>query len=132
MVGSEGLTAAFENVPEEHDGEGRFVVRVRFSEALGADGSGPSRKSFDVRGGRVNNVKRRGDGLWRVRVKPDSWRDVTVTLAGGRACGEAGAVCTADGRALSNSAEASVGGPVRIRIQDGKAREGKDAGSTSR
>ncbi len=122
------LTAAFEDVPEEHDGEGRFVVRVRFSEALGADGSGPSRKSFDVRGGRVNNVKRRGDGLWRVRVKPDSWRDVTVTLAGGRDCGAAGAVCTADGRALSNSAEASVGGPVRIRIQDGKAREGKDAG----
>ena len=122
------LTAAFEDVPEAHDGEGRFVVRVRFSEALGADGSGPSRKSFDVRGGRVNNVKRLGDGLWRVRVKPDSWRDVTVTLAGGRACGEAGAVCTADGRALSSSIEASVGGPVRIRIQDGKAREGKDAG----
>ena len=124
----EPLTAAFEDVPEEHDGEGRFVVRVRFSEALGTAGSGPSRKSFDVRGGRVNNVKRLGDGLWRVRVKPDSWRDVTVTLAGGRACGEAGAVCTADGRALSNSIEASVGGPVRIRIKGGDAREGKDAG----
>ena len=122
------LTAAFEDVPEEHDGGGRLVLRVRFSEALGADGSAPSSKSFDVRNGRVNNVKQLGDGLWRVRVKPDSWRDVTVTLAGGRACGEAGAVCTADGRALSNSAEASVGGPVRIRIQDGKAREGKDAG----
>ena len=100
----------------------------RGSEALGADGSGPSGKSFDVRGGRVNNVKRLEEGLWRVRVKPDSWRDVKVTLAGGRACGAAGAVCTADGRALSNSAEASVGGPVRIRIQGGKAREGKDAG----
>ena len=122
------LTAAFENVPAEHDGEGRFVLHVRFSEALGADGSGPSKKSFDVRGGGVNNVKRREDGLWRVRVKPDSWRDVTVTLAAGRACGEAGAVCTADGRALSNSAEASVGGPVRIRIKGGIAREGRDAG----
>ena len=37
-------------------------------------------------------------------------------------------VCTADGRALSNSAEASVGGPVRIRLEGGEAREGKDAG----
>ena len=122
------LTAAFEDVPEEHGGEGRFALRVRFSEALGAEGSGPSRKSFNVRGGRATNVKRLEDGLWRVRVKPDSWRDVTVTLAGGRACAEAGAVCTADGRALSNSAEASVGGPVRLRIKGGKAREGKDAG----
>ena len=32
------------------------------------------------------------------------------------------------GRALSNSSKASVGGPVRIRIEGGKAREGRDAG----
>ena len=102
---------------------------MRFSEALSADGSGPPRKSFDVRGGRVDNVKRLGDGLWRVRVKPDSWRDATVTLAGGRACGDSGAVCTADGRALSNTAEASGRAPVRTRIEAGKAREGKDAGN---
>ena len=30
------LTASFEQVPEEHDGKGRFALRVRFSEALGA------------------------------------------------------------------------------------------------
>ena len=102
---------------------------MRFSKALSADGSGPPRRSFDVRGGRVNNVKRLGGGLWRVRVQPDSWPDATVALAGGRACGDAGAVCTADGRTLSNTAEASVGGPVRTRIEGGKAREGKDAGN---
>ena len=71
----------------------------------------------------MNNVKRCGDGLWRVRVKRDSWRHVAVTLAGGRGAARRARVCTADGRALSNSAEASVGDPVRIRIQDGKARD---------
>ena len=66
-------------------------------------------------------------GLWRVRVAPKSWKDMTVTLSGGRACGEAGAVCTADGRALTNTSTASIGGPVRIRIENARAKEGKDA-----
>ncbi len=66
-------------------------------------------------------------GLWRVRIAPKSWKDMTVTLAGGRACGAAGAVCTADGRALTNTSSAAVGGPVRIRVADARAREGKDA-----
>ena len=37
-----------------------------------------------------------------------------------------GAICTADGRALSNSASATIGGPVRIRIEGARAKEGKD------
>lgn len=56
------MIAGFEDVPEEHDGNGRFVLRMRSSEALGADGSRPSGNSFDLDGGRVNNLKRRGDG----------------------------------------------------------------------
>ncbi len=52
---------------------------------------------------------------------------MTVTLADGRACDAAGAVCTADGRALATTVSATVGGPVRIKVQDGKAREGRDA-----
>ena len=52
---------------------------------------------------------------------------MTVTLAGGRGCDAAGGVCTPDGRALSNTSRATVGGPVRIRAKGGKAREGRDA-----
>ncbi len=122
------LTASFEKVPEDHEVKKAFTLDVRFSEALGDGGAGPTVASFDVRAGKAKEVEDLGGGLWRVRVKPGSWRDVVVTLAGGRACGAADAVCTADGRALSNTVEASVGGPVRIRIQDGKAREGKHAG----
>ena len=62
-----------------------------------------------------------------VTPKPaNAWKDVTITLAGGRACAEAGAICTADGRALSNTSTTTVGGPVRIRVEGAKAREGKD------
>ena len=48
--------------------------------------------------------------------------------ARGRApdCGEDGAVCAADGRALFNTASATVGGPVRVRVEGGRAREGRD------
>ena len=125
---AEPLTAAFERAPIEHDGKAAFSFLVRFSEALGADGTAPVAKSFVVQGGKVKGVKRVEPALWRVRVKPGSWRDVTVTLAGGRGCAEKGAVCAADGRSLSNAVSTTIGGPVRLRVEGGKAREGKDAG----
>ena len=40
---------------------------------------------------------------------------------------ETGAVCAADGRALSNTASATVGGPARLRVKGASGREGKDA-----
>ena len=120
------LTAAFEDVPAEHDGEAAFALLVGFSDVLGDGGAPPTAASFAVTGGKVKRVKQVGAGLWRVRVKPDSWRDVELTLAGGRACGEDGAVCAADGRALFNTASVTVGGPVRLRVEGGRAREGRD------
>ncbi len=124
---AEPLTAAFEAVPPEHDGREAFWLKVRFSEALGAGGGVPSPASFRVRAGKARKVERVEAGLWRVKVRPDAWRDVTVTLADGRGCAEEGAVCASGGRALANAPVATVGGPVRIRIEGGKAREGKDA-----
>ena len=120
------LTAAFEAVPPEHDGSGAFWLNVRFSEALGEGAVAPVPASFRVRAGQARKVERIEAGLWRVKVKPDAWRDVTVTLAPPAGCAEAGAVCASGGRALANAPVARVGGPVRIRIAGGKAREGKD------
>ncbi len=121
------LTAAFEAVPPEHDGSGAFWLSVRFSEALGEGAVAPSPASFKVRAGQARKVERIEAGLWRVKVKPDAWRDVTVTLAPPAGCADEGAVCASGGRALANAPDARVGGPVRIRIAGGKAREGKDA-----
>lgn len=126
------LTASFERAPEAHDGREPFRLDLRFSEALGEGGVAPTAASFAVRGGSVKRVRRVEPGLWRVRIAPASWEDVTVTLAGRRGCAEAGAVCAAGGRALSNTATAAVAGPVRIRIAGGRAREGGTRGSASR
>ena len=120
------LAASFEGVPSEHDGKGNFSLLMRLSETVGNFAKSPRRSSFAVRGGRVRSVEQAEAGLWRVKVKPDSWRDVTVTLAGGRDCDAPGSVCTPDGRALSNTASATVGGPARIVTKRSSAREGKD------
>ena len=50
-----------------------------------------------------------------------------MRLAGGRGCDEKGAVCAPDGRALTNSPGVTIGGPARIRVEGGRAREGRDA-----
>ena len=103
------LTAAFEGAPEEHDGKAALALDVRFSEGLGETANAPAAGSFAVTGGKVKQVRKVESGLWRVRIAPKSWKDMTVTLAGGRACGAAGAVCTADGRALTNTSSAGRG-----------------------
>ncbi len=103
------LTAVFEEVPEEHDGT-EFAFLVRLSETVGSFSRSPRLWSFAVTQGRVTGVEQIGAGLWRVTVRPASPSDVTVTLAGGRDCDDepSGAVCTPDGRALSNTSSARV------------------------
>ena len=120
------LTAALENVPSGHDGGAAFAIDLRFSEALDGGGVAPSAASFRVQAGSVAGVERVSAGLWRVRVQPKNWKDVTVTLAPPVDCAAAGAVCASGGRALSNAPAATVGGPVRIRVEGAGAKEGKD------
>ena len=120
------LTAAFENVPSEHDGTA-FTFDLTLSDTPGA-GNLPVAASFKVAPGKASVS---GSGTrYAVTVTPkaaNAWKDVTITLNGGRACGEEGAICTADGRALSNTSSVTVSGPVRIRVAGAKAKEGKDA-----
>ncbi|MCY4555212.1 MAG: cadherin-like beta sandwich domain-containing protein, partial [Chloroflexi bacterium] len=124
------LTAAFGSVPQEHDGRAAFAIDLRFSEAPGA--RAPSAASFRVAYGSVAGVERVSAGLWRVRVQPKNWKDVKVTLSTPSDCAAAGAVCASGGRALSNTLTATVGGPVRVRVEgarqsrEARAREGKD------
>ena len=124
--GLDPLTASFENVPPAHDGREPFAFDLRFSEALGSGGAAPSEASFRVRAGSVAGVERVSAGLWRVRVQPKNWKDVTVTLAPPSDCAATGAICAADGRALSNTPTAGIGGPVRIRVEGARAKEGRD------
>ena len=123
------LTASFEGMPEAHDGESAFRFRVAFSEPLSwMNGRRLREDVVAVSGGRATSagrVNRRRD-LWQLTVEPDSPADVTVTLAAGAACHSPAAVCTSDGRALSNTISATVRGPVAVSVADARAREGED------
>ena len=48
---------------------------------------------------------------WRVTVRPDGDGDVTVVLPVTTDCDASGAICTQDGRELSNRLEMTVSGP---------------------
>ena len=120
------LTASFEQVPAEHEGKGSFSFLVRLSETVGNFSKSPRASSFEVTRGRVRSVRQVDAGLWRVWVRPSSWRTVGVTLAGGRDCDAEGAVCTPDGRALENTVTATVQGLAGLKVAGGRAREGRD------
>ena len=124
------LTAEFVDMPAEHDGESAFTLRIAFSEPLSLmNGQRLREDVVAVSGGRATSasrVNRRRD-LWELTVEPDSLADVTVTLAAGAACGTPAAVCTKDGRALSETISATVRGPVGISVADARVEEGEGA-----
>jgi hypothetical protein len=108
------LTAAFHDVPAQHGGKGkRFSFELRFSENF--PGKLPYKKLRDealqATNGRVTGAKRVTQGQnqrWTITVRPRSSEDVTVTLAATTDCDASGAICTPDGRRLSNSVSATV------------------------
>ena len=93
------VAVAFGNVPAEHDGRTAFALDVQ-------SGSEPAPEAFTVTNGTVTGVESLDPVLWRVRVAPNSWKDVKIVLG---------------------EASAKVRGPARIRVADARAKEGKDA-----
>ena len=115
-VAQDPLTASFDDVPPEHDGSSAFTFGLTLSEEPAADFSYVTLRdhAFDVTNGSVRNAGRREEGQnrrWTITVEPDSRKNVVITLEGDRACDAAGAICTDDGRKLSNSPSATVDGP---------------------
>ena len=130
-VAPDALTASFEGVPEAHGGPGSeaFTFRVRFSEEPRVSYAVLRDESFAVTGGGVRKA-RRVDGrndLREIHIEPKGWDDVTVMLAGGRACGTEGAICTADGKVLANTAVATVPGPLALSVADARVDEAPGA-----
>ena len=129
------LTASFSNVPAEHGGGGesnRFSFDLSFSEnpKIGYR-TLRDNHAFTVTGGEVKKAKRKVQGSnqrWTITVEPDGWGDVRLTLPGNRACSASNAVCTSDGRQLSNSPSATISGPAALSIADATANENSDSG----
>ena len=106
------LTASFGSVPSQHNGMTPFTFRLSFSAEPQVD-SAVLREAFTFTGlsGAVTKVTRaaapssRG---WEITVTPTQFGDIAIELPATSDCAAAGAVCTADGRALSNSSSATV------------------------
>ena len=125
------LTAEFVDMPAEHDGQSLFRFELRFSEDF------PGRLNYQklrdhalrVTDGTVREAKRIVGGRndrWTIAVRPSSHEDVTIALPATTDCALPGAICTEDGRMLSNTATATVRGPAALSVADAEATEGAD------
>ena len=108
------LTARFEDQPSIHDGQTAFAFELHFSEEFGISYLTLRDQAFSVTNGTVTKAKRltQGSNLgWRITVTPVSGAGVTVVLPETTDCNASGAVCTGDGRMLSNRNEFTVSEP---------------------
>ena len=110
------LTASAQNVPLSHDGSGTFIFELRFSDELAPDFSYVTMRdhALTVTGGSVTYVRRLEPPSnigWEIHVTPDSDGSLTVVLPVTTDCNATGAICTGDGRKLSNRNGFTVAGP---------------------
>ena len=102
------LTARFEAVPAEHIGTLPFALRIAFSEPIGL--TAPAmQQALTVTGDKTTSLLRvngRSD-LWEVEIQPNG-DDVSISLSQTTSCNDEGAVCTPDGVALQNDAQAVI------------------------
>ena len=122
------LTASFGNVPAEHDGT-TFVFHARFSEDPAVSYRVLRDESFGVTGGEVVGARRKDgrDDLREIHVQPSGHGDVTVSLPPTTDCDAHGAICTADGRPLSNANAATVRAMAALSAADAETTEGAGA-----
>ena len=125
------LTAAFRNVPAEHDGSSAFELELAFSEEPNDLSYKTVRDTlFEVSGGRIEAARRvtQGSNLgFYVTVVPSGHDAVTLSLATLPACGQTGSVCTGDSRALEGPVGATVHGPVTLSVADVEVDEAEGA-----
>ena len=110
----EPLTAANKNPAPSHHGESAFTFELRFSKEFPISYKTLRDHAFEVPGGRVTKAKRLEQGSdigWRITVRPDSSADVTIAPPETMDCEAQGAICTEDGRMLSQWLELTVSGP---------------------
>ena len=107
------LTAWVERLPERHDGNSGFTFELHFSEEVNLSYVALRDSAFEVTAGTVVNARRQSppsNRSWYIDVEPTSDADVALVLPAGRACDVMGAICTADGRRLSNRLDLRVAG----------------------
>ena len=109
------LTATILDNPSSHDGSNSFTFELRFSENMESFSySTLQDHALTVTGGTGLKVRRLEAGKnvrWEITVTPSSNADMTIALPITTDCSVQGAICTSDGRKLSNRLEVTVAGP---------------------
>ena len=110
------LTATLEDFPVNHDGSSAFTFRIAFSAEVVISRQDMKEHALTVVGGTVTRARRvdRRKDLWELTVEPAGTGAVSVLVPLGRACTETGALCTADGQALTTGLGHSVPGPAPV------------------
>ena len=99
--------------PASHDGSSEFTFEIEFSEEFGISYATLRDHAFNVTGGSVEKAQRTDKPSnipWRIEIKPQGNGAVTVELPATTDCNADGAICTGDGRKLSNSLSFTVSG----------------------
>ena len=111
------LTASIHDAPESHDGQNAFTFELRFSEEFELSYITLRDHAFTVTGGSVTKARRlqrdsdEPNRRWEITIEPESNASLTIVLPVPTDCDDQGAVCTGDGRKLSNRLELTVSGP---------------------
>ena len=108
------LTVSLESAATTHNGTNAFTFEIRFSEEFGISYVTLRDHAFTVTDGKVIKARRltKGSNIgWRISVRPDSNEEVTVVLPVTGDCDGQAAICTDDGRMLSNSLNFTVPAP---------------------
>ena len=106
------LTVQSALVPAVHEGK-TFTFQLTFSEQARISFRTLRDRAFTVKNGKVTRAKRLsppGNVYWRITIRPDSNAGVTVVLPAATDCAADDAICTADGRPLSNRLKFTVSG----------------------
>ena len=100
--------------PAPHDGQTASTFTLWFSEEFKLSYKTLRDHAFTVDEGTVTRARRAhkgSDDLWTIHVQPDSTAAMTIVMPATVDCDAEGAICTEDGRPLSNRLEFTVAGP---------------------
>ena len=115
ILNTETLTASFENVPQDHDGNTAFTFDIAFTSDVSITPAAMRDHAFTVTNGDVTGAAHvnGSSARWLITVEPDGDDALTITLPGNRACGTQGAICSDEDNPvqLSNSPSATVAAP---------------------
>ena len=102
------------DAPQSHDGQNSFTFELRFSEEFNLSYLTLRDNAFTVTGGRITTARRLdkpSNTRWEITVMPRTNDATTIQLPITTDCDADGAICTDDGRRLSNSLDFTVTGP---------------------